>query len=110
MEEGNWLLAVASFEATSSVFNITNENNSFSISIPGCWTPKDGKGFINKLFKLLELRSENYIESHVKEVERRGSRIEIEKSGYNLAGVDQFGRAIQAKLKRVNYGDLEDMV
>jgi len=28
-EEGKWLLAVRSFKATNSVFNITNENNFF---------------------------------------------------------------------------------
>ena len=36
-EEGKWLLAVISFEANNSAFNITDENNSLSISIPGCW-------------------------------------------------------------------------
>ena len=35
-EEGKWLMAM-SFEATHSVFNITTENNSLSISIPGHW-------------------------------------------------------------------------
>ena len=35
VEEGKWLLAVSSFECTSSVFNITNENISFSMIIPG---------------------------------------------------------------------------
>ena len=35
VEEGKWLLAVSSFECTNSVFNINNENNSFSIIIPG---------------------------------------------------------------------------
>ena len=35
VEEGKWLLAVSSFEATNSVFNITNENNTFSITTPG---------------------------------------------------------------------------
>ena len=34
-EEGKWFLAVTSFETTNSVFNITEKNNSFSISIPG---------------------------------------------------------------------------
>ena len=34
-EEGKWLLAVTSFETTNSVFIITVENNSFSISMPG---------------------------------------------------------------------------
>ena len=31
-EEGKWLLAVTSFEATISVFNTSDENNSFSIT------------------------------------------------------------------------------
>ena len=35
IEEGKWLLAVILFEFTNSVFNINNENNSFSIIIPG---------------------------------------------------------------------------
>ena len=35
VEEGKWLLGVSSFECTNSVFNITKENNSFSIIIPG---------------------------------------------------------------------------
>ena len=34
-EEGKWLLGVTSLGCTNSVFNITNENNSFSIIIPG---------------------------------------------------------------------------
>ena len=33
--EDKWLLRVSSFECTNSVLNITNENNSFSIIIPG---------------------------------------------------------------------------
>ena len=33
--EDKWLLGVSSFECTNSVSNITNENNSFSIIIPG---------------------------------------------------------------------------
>ena len=43
VEEGKWLLAVTSFEATNSVFNITDENNSFSGSTPSYWTPEDGE-------------------------------------------------------------------
>ena len=43
VEEGKWLLAVTSFEAANSVFNITNENNSFSISIPSHWNSEDGE-------------------------------------------------------------------
>ena len=32
LEEGKWLLVVSSFECINSVFNITNEKNSFSIT------------------------------------------------------------------------------
>ena len=35
VEEGKLLLAVSSFKATNSVFNITDENNSISITTPG---------------------------------------------------------------------------
>ena len=40
VEEGKWLLGVTSFECTHFVFNITDENNSFSITIPGHWENK----------------------------------------------------------------------
>ena len=38
VEKSKRLLGVISFECTNSVFNITIENNSFSISIPGDWS------------------------------------------------------------------------
>ena len=31
------------FPATNCVFNITDENNSFSISTPGHWSPEIGE-------------------------------------------------------------------
>ena len=43
--EGKWLLGVSSFECTNSVFNITDENNSFSINIPGHWETEFHKNF-----------------------------------------------------------------
>ena len=46
-EEGKWVIAVISFEATNSVFNITDENNSFSILTPSHWSPKDIGELIN---------------------------------------------------------------
>ena len=57
VEEGKWLLAVTSLEETNSILNIANENNSFSISIPGHWNSEDGEKRINELNKLLQLRS-----------------------------------------------------
>ena len=59
IEEGKWLLAVTSFEATNSVFNITNENISFSFIIPGHWTNEDDEELNNELNKIIKLRSEN---------------------------------------------------
>ena len=89
-EAGNCLLAVTSFEAKKSLFNITNENKSFSNTTPGHWNSEDGEKLINRLKKFLQLRPENDIEIHVKEVERSSTRKEIEKSGYNLAGIYEF--------------------
>ena len=43
IEECKWLLAVSSFECTNSVFNITNEKNSFLITMPGHWESKSAK-------------------------------------------------------------------
>ena len=63
-----------------------------------------------KLKEMLEFRSQNDIEFHVKEFEKRGTRIEIEKSGYNLAGFDPFKSKKLAELRRVKYHDLRDLV
>ena len=84
-------MAVTSFKATNSVFNITEQNNRISYSTPPSdWSPKSSEEILNRLLELLELRSQVDIELHVKKVEKRGTRIETEKSGYNLAAFDQF--------------------
>ena len=67
-DEGKWLLGLTSFECTNSAFNITNEDNSFSISIPGHWNSEDSEVINNKLKKLPELQSENGIKLHVEEI------------------------------------------
>ena len=46
----------------------------------------------------------------LKKWKKRGTRIEIENCGYNLAGFDLFKSQILAELKRVNFKNLEDMV
>ena len=71
VEEGKWLLAVSSLECTNSVFNITNENNSFSIIIPGHYKTEFAEKVINDLNKLLELKS---LELHVEKVRKRGNK------------------------------------
>ena len=55
VEEGKWLLAVSSLECTNSVFNINNENNSFSIIVLGHWESKCAEKTIDGLNNLLEL-------------------------------------------------------
>ena len=98
------------FEATHSVFNITDENNGFWITTLGQWTPGGCGEFIEELNRILELSSENDFELHVKEVEKRGTQIEIENRGYNLAGFDFFKSEIIAELRRVKYNDVENII
>ena len=59
---------VTGSECTNSVLNITNENNSFSITIPGHWQTKSDEKTIDEVNKLLELR---FPELHVREVRKR---------------------------------------
>ena len=73
-ERGKWLLAVTSFQTTNSVFNVTRKNNSFSFATPRYWTPKCNGETNKKLNELLELRSQNDVQLHVKEVVKRGAR------------------------------------
>ena len=107
VEEGKWLLAVSSFECTNSVFNITNENNSFSIIIPGHYENKSDEKTINELKKLLELRSENGIELHVQQVRKKGL---ILINDYSLSSLGMFKDEILEELENVKYNDLEDLV
>ena len=70
VEEDKWLLAVSLFDCTNSVFNINNENNSFSIIIPGHWENEVSEKVVDEVNRLLEFRS---LESHVNEVRNRGN-------------------------------------
>ena len=71
IEEDKWLLAVSSIECTNSVFNITNDNNSFSIIIQGHWETEFAEKTIDEVNRLLEFRS---VELHVNEVRKRGKK------------------------------------
>ena len=96
-EEGKWLLAVSSFECTNSVFNITNENNSFSIIVPGHYETESAEKTINQLNKLLELRSQNGIELHVEQVRKKGL---ILINDYSLSSLGMFKDEILEDLKK----------
>ena len=97
VEEGKWLMAVSSFECTNSVFNITNENNSFSIIIQGHYQNKTDEKTINDLNKLLELKS---LELHVEEVRKRGDIIKIGDKEYKLSDFDNQKYEILEELKK----------
>ena len=107
IEEDKWLLAVSSFECTNSVFNITNENNSFSIIIPGHYQNKSDEKTIDHLNKLLELKS---LELHVEEVKKRGNEIKIGDKEFKLSDFDNQKYEIIEEFKKVKYNDLEDLV
>ena len=85
IDEGKWLKGLSSLECTNSVFNITNENNSFSINIPGHYQTEFAAKTVNDLNKLLELES---LELHVEEVRKRGKEIKIGDSEYKLSELD----------------------
>ena len=110
-ERGKRLLGVISFECTNSVFNITNDNNSFSISVPGHWNCEGNEEIINKLNNLLELNFENGIELHVEEVRRRRNQTKIGDNEYlELSDLDNRKYSNIKELKRVQYRDLEELV
>ena len=107
VEEDRWLLAVSSFECTSSVFSITDDNNSFSIIIPAHWESEFADKIIDEVNRLLELRS---LELHVNEVRKRGNKIKIGDIEYKLSDFDNQKYEIFEELKKAKYKDLRDLV
>ena len=105
--EDKWLLGVSSLECTNSVFNINNENNSFSIIVPGHYETEADQKTIDELNKLLELRSQNGIELHVEQVRKKGL---ILINDYSLSSLGMFKDEILEDLKNAKFNDLEDMV
>ena len=106
-EEGKWLMAVSLFDCTKSVYNITNENNSFSIIIPGHYQTEFAEETMDELNKLLELKS---LELHVAEIRKRGNKRKIGDYEYKLTDFDTQKNEILEKLKNAKYNDLEDLV
>ena len=105
--EDKWLLAVSSFECTNSVFNITDDNNSFSIIIPGHYETEFAEKSIDELNRLLELRS---LELHVNEVKNRNNIIKIRDKEYKLSDFDNQKYEILQELKNFKYNDIADLV
>ena len=65
-------MRVTSFDATNSVFNTTNENNSFPITIPGHWHSDSDEKTLNELYSFLELKSQKGIEIYNEQFRKKG--------------------------------------
>ena len=107
VEEDKWLLAVSSFECTNSVFNITDDNNSFSIIISSHWETKFAEKIFDEVNRLIELRS---LDLHVNEVRKRGNKRKIGDNDYKLSDFDNKNFEKLQELKNVKYTDIEDLV
>ena len=55
----------------NSIFNIIDENSSFSITTPSHGNSKSAKKAFDKLHKLLDLRYENDIELNVEQFRKK---------------------------------------
>ena len=77
VEEGKCLLGVIFSEATNFVLNITDENKSFLISIPGRWRFHSylEDGILDKIEDSLKLRSENDFKLNDEKVRKRGNEM-----------------------------------
>ena len=100
-------MAVSSFECKNSVFNITNENNSFSIIIPGHYQIEFAEKMINDLNNLFGLKS---LKLHVEEVRKRGNKLRIADKEYKLSDFDTQKTEILEELRNVKNNDLKDLV
>ena len=107
IEEDKWLLAVSLFECTNSVFNITDEKNSFSNIIPAHWETEFAEKIIDEVNRLLKLR---FLVLHVNEVRKRGNKLKIGDKEYILSDFDNQKYEINEELKNVKYTDIEDLV
>ena len=110
LEEGKWLIGVFSFECTNSVFNITNENNSFSIIVPGHYQDESAEKTIDELNNFLKVRSINGISINVDQVRKRGNKIKIGDNEYELSDFDTLKTEILEELRNVKYNDLKHLV
>ena len=107
IEEDKWLLAVSSFECTNSVFNITVDNNSFSIIIPGHYETEFADKIFDELNRLLNLKT---LDLHVNEVRKKGSIIQIGNKQYKISDFDNQKYELLEELKNVKYTELSDLV
>ena len=91
---------------------MNDENNSFSIVIPGGWRIPDllEDNIFDLLKNLLKFKSENNIELNIQAVRKKGTQIKTGYKEYKLSKIVTFKNEVLEELKNVNYNDLEDMV
>ena len=65
---------------------------------------------MNKLQKVLRLRSQNDIELHVEEIRRRGREKKLGENEYEIFDLDIHKNEIIEQLENAEYNDLEDVV
>ena len=95
------------YNCTILFFFIIDENNTFSITSPGHWNSTHAEKTIDELNKLINLRSENDIQLHAEQVEKKS---EILIKDYSLSSLGTFENEILEELKKSKYNDLEDTV
>ena len=99
----NGFFGVSSFECTNYVFNTTNENNSFSITLPGDWKSESAEKNIDKLRELLELNNRDW-SLHIAAVREKGHKIHIGGDEYDISDLDSSPSRVKTidKFKKVN--------
>ena len=77
------------------------------MTIPGHWSSKSAEKTIDELNKILELRSEIYIELHIEQVRKKGL---ILIKDYSICSLGTFKKEILEDLINAKDNDLQDMV
>ena len=98
---------MSSFEYTISVLNITDANDSFSITLTGHWESESAEKTFDGIIILLKLSS---LELQVKEVSKRGNQIKLGDTENKISDFDTQKLEILEELKNVKYNDPEDLV
>ena len=91
---------------------------SFSITTPGHWSRWGTEETFSKFNNILELRSQNDFQLHVKDVEKRRLKIRpsvstahgANRKKFSLAHLDAHKKKNVEELKNNNCNDLQDMV
>ena len=109
IEEEKYTIDMTLLEVYSSVFNVTEHNNIFTIYTPGYWQDPDTT---EELEELIEQRKSNEFELHVNEVNKRRLEIKVGLTSYQLSDLKDLSKRNEffKALKVMKFNDLDDMV